>query len=87
MDKIDGSRLPENPLRGDYASLRRSLTAGEGKCVVVGGVTLQPQGFSRPADQVDLQVQCSELNRQAVMPAPESLAGKSFRQILESRER
>jgi hypothetical protein len=44
-------------------------------------VTLAPQGFARREEDVDLLVQCAELNRQAVLPPPEMLAGKSVKEI------
>lgn len=43
-----------------------------------------PQDSARSLDQKKLQDQCSELNRQAIVPAPDSKAGQSFREILDS---
>jgi hypothetical protein len=50
-------------------------------CVEIGGVTLAPQGFARREEEVDLLAQCAELNRQAILPPPEMLAGKSVKDI------
>ncbi|WP_237702396.1 hypothetical protein [Opitutus terrae] len=43
-----------------------------------------PQDSVRSLEQKKLQDQCLELNRQAIVPAPESKAGKDFREILDS---
>lgn len=49
--------------------------------IEIGGVTLAPQGFARHEEDADLLAQCAELNRQAILPSPEALAGKSVKEI------
>jgi hypothetical protein len=47
----------------------------------VGGVRLTAHSFAWPEEGNDLVTQCAELNRRAVLPAPELLAGRSLREI------
>lgn len=49
--------------------------------IEIGGVMLAPQGFVRHEEDVDLLAQCAELNRQAILPSPDELAGKSMKEI------
>lgn len=49
--------------------------------IVARGLMIAPQGFSQPQEEVDLHTQCAELNRQAVMPSPDTFGGLSIRSI------
>lgn len=70
------------PLTGrDLSAACRELDAQGLKYVVVNGMTVIQQGFSPSEGHQDLVEQCSELNRRAVMPPPETLAGKTVREI------
>lgn len=69
----------------DDSAARRELDVKGLNYVVVDGITILHQGFACSDDPQDLVLQCSDLNRQAVMPPPETLAGKSLREIAASR--
>lgn len=74
---------PRPPEDRDLIALCRELNTQGAKYLVVGGMAVIRQGFLRATEDIDLLVQRSEANRQAIVRALEMLPGKSARDITE----
>ncbi|MBM3854528.1 MAG: nucleotidyl transferase AbiEii/AbiGii toxin family protein [Verrucomicrobia bacterium] len=72
---------PRPPEDRDLIALCRELNAQGAKYLVVGGMAIIQQGYLRATEDIDLLVQPSEENRQAIVRAMEMLPGKSAREI------
>ncbi len=76
-------KRPGPPEDRDLIALCRELNAQGAKYLVVGGMAVIQQGFLRATEDIELLVQRSEANRQAIVRALEMLPGKSAREITE----
>ena len=74
---------PRPPEDRDLIALCRELNSQGAKYLVIGGLAIIRQGFLRATEDIDLLVQRSEANRQAIVRALEMLPGKSAREINE----
>lgn len=71
------------PTEEDVLLLCRSLNRHQAKYVVVGGIAIIEQGFTRATEDIDLLIESSVENQNKVRQALEVLPDKAVREILD----